>query len=302
MHSFQRFVRFIGLIIREGNFVHSGHSFETVRREMLKDLGDLTPVRTPQPPSQWQRWILKYPRLRSFYAQAAFLKDSLRRRGGHLCVPALNLCYVRNPRAASTALASAMLQARFPELIRQVLTPVQINFLTDVHLHYHVRPEQGNATLFTVIRDPFARIVSVYRAFFEHADEPFIYEDYLFGILRKELSFKGFAKRIRLIPDFLMDQHLKPQHVLLEYYRHRNMAVSVFRLEEPEKLSGFLSAYSIEVKAFNMSESPYDYREYFDEESLEWIYRIYEKDISRFGYEARYEELKKWVCRQEFKV
>lgn len=269
---------------------------------MLKDFGDLVPVRTPLPPSPWRRWILKNARTRSFYAQAAFLKDCLRRRGSHLCVPALNLCYVRNPRAASTALASAMLQARFPELIRQVLTPVQINFLTDVHLHSQVQPEQGDATFFTVVRDPFARIVSVYRAFFEHADEHFIYEDYLFGILKKKLSFKEFAKRVRLIPDFLKDQHLKPQYVLLEYYRRRNMAVRIFMLEEPEKLSGFLSACRIELKPFNMSETPYDYREYFDEESLEWIYRIYETDISRFGYEARYEELRKWVRGREFKV
>jgi hypothetical protein len=91
-----------------------------------------------------------------------------------------------------------------------------------------------------------------------------------------------------------MDQHLKPQHTLLPYYERKGVQVKILKLEEPEALHEFLHSYGLTLKAINKSEE-YDYRTYFDKETLGLAYRLYQKDIHHFGYEAVLLELKQRV-------
>ncbi|MEX1239501.1 MAG: sulfotransferase family 2 domain-containing protein [Cyclobacteriaceae bacterium] len=291
MNRLFRVAHLIRLILTEGKFRHSGHDFQNARSKALEGLTQFCPA--PDGTIK-NRPVLKNPFVRSWFGQAVFIKNALKRKGRHLSAPALNLCYIRNPKAASTALTYAMLSACHPELKDFALTPEKINFLADVTLNQQLSSAQREWVFFSVVRNPFARIVSVYREFFERRHDHFLYEDYLFGILREDHSFRQFLHILQVIPDRLKDQHLTPQYTLLTFYERQGVQVKILKLEEPEAVHQFLYPYGLTLKAINKREA-YDYRTYFDKETLELVYRLYHKDIHHFGYEAVLLELKQRV-------
>lgn len=266
---------------------------------MLADLNQFCPIPpvTDAGTGRFKKWIFKSHYLRHLSGQAAFLKNALKSEAGHLFVPNLNLSYLRNPKAASTSLSYTMLLALYPELKKFELSAEKINFLTDVNLKKEISPIEKPAIFFTVIRNPFARIVSVYRDFFERPSPHFIYDDYLFGILKKALSFREFVDILQVIPDALKDQHLKPQNSFLTFYRKRNIEVKFLKLEDQHSVRAFLSDFHLTLPVMNKNESAYDYRSYYDPDTIEKVYKLYSQDILLFGYSEDYQDLKKFVSK-----
>jgi hypothetical protein len=293
-----RFAKLMLLIMRRGKFAQSGYDFAKRRTRMLSGLMPFCPPgwsenKTPG----WKKLILGNELLRALIAPAAFLRTALSPTAAHLLFSDLNLAYVRNPRAGSTALSFALLQRSFPALKIFRLTEDEINFLTDVHLRKNLNDLNDRVTVFSAVRNPFARIVSVYREFIERRSTGFVFDDYLFGIIPKDLSFNDFTSRVQLIPDSLKDQHIKPQYLFFEYYQRRNIPVKVFKLEQPAELSHFLSEFGLHLEIINKSRTPYDYRLYYDKGSLAAVFNMYENDIRVFGYEQVYDDLRRFVLR-----
>lgn len=228
---------------------------------------------------------------RRIYAETAYLKESLLFKGNHLSSTHAALSYIRIPRSGSTAVSKALLERQFPELGSRALSASQINFLTDVHLRSTICSDDRKNLFFTVVRDPFARIASVYNQFFVRDDKPFLYEDYLFGILKRNLSFPDFVKTVMHIPDALKDQHLKPQHRFLQYYDENKIDVTVLKLEHPEMMRKFFLEHGIWLEHVK---NPYDYRELYDAETLQNVYSIYKSDVSRFGYHDIFQDLTRY--------
>lgn len=291
-----RFVRLVVRIFRHGKFHDSGTDYAQSRREMLAGVGEFSPVTAEK--SSAKDWISKSRFLRFWAGQAAFLKDAGKSRAGHLCVPDARLCYIRIPKAASTALSYSMLKACFRELETSSPSPRKINFLADVNLRKTTDSTATDQTFFAVLRNPFSRVVSLYRDAFEHSRDEFIYEDYLFGIFKKEMSFSDFVRTLYLIPDGIKDQHLKPQYALLAFYRSKAINVSIFKLEETAQIQEFLLRFGLRLEEINKSVDTYDYRSYYDEETLEKVYRIYSKDVASYGYAGAYEDLCQFVARR----
>lgn len=289
------FAKLVRLIAVRGKVRATGFDYSKRRSETLKALQQFCPEGIKREPkrSSARKWIEKNPYIRGWVGQAAFLKNALMRKGGHLWVPELDLCYVRNPRAASTALSYAMLQKKYVHLKGFEISNEEINFLSDVNMNFRVTAEQKEAVYFTVVRNPFARIVSVYREFVAKSGNGFIYQDYLFGILAKGLSFNDFLRRLLLIPDWLKDQHITPQCMLLRYYRREKIQVRVFKLEEPAALNVFLSAFQLNLPS--AATPAYDYRQYYDQQSLEIVHDLYHGDITSFNYEQTYLDLKAFI-------
>lgn len=287
MTTLFRLAHLIRLIIAKGKLQNRGPDFQNARRKALEGLTQFCPPTGKVS----NRRTLKNPFPGYWSGQAAYIKNAFKSTGGHIFLPDQNICYIRNPKAASTALVYAMLSARYPELEDVALSPEKINFLADANLEGQVPSSQSKAVFFTVVRNPFARIVSVYREFFKRKHDHFIYADYLFGILNKDDSFEQFVNTLQMIPDRLKDQHLKPQHTLLTFYERKGVGVKILKLEEPETIRKFLSAYGLTLKAINRSDA-YDYRTYFDKNTLERVYQLYQKDINLFDYEGIVQELK----------
>lgn len=274
----KKYLQLAAQLIRYGTWKHSGQNFNQNRVKSLETLTEFIPDFNPV---RGQRNSDSY-----LIAQAAFIKSSFQQKGGHLTVD--NLAYIRIPKAANTSISYAMLIKKYPALREKNPNETQINFLADVNLK---SAQEADADFFfTIVRNPFARLVSVYRDFFETKHPEFIYSDYLFGILPQNISFAEFVDRISKIPDQLKDQHLKPQHLFTEPYENQNLRF--FQLEEPSALKSFLNEHGMELTHRNKSMEAYDYTQYYTAELLELAYNIYKTDIEKFGYQQVYESLK----------
>lgn len=282
------YLKFLGLIITKGTFQYRIHDFNTERAENLKHLTPFIPKKIRHPlntPSVIRRNDSGFSKLK---AQAAYIKSCFRNSGGHLATQ--TLAYIRIPKSGNTSLSFALLTQLYPDLKTQTLTDTQINFLADVNL----KPvaEADTEQFFTVVRDPFKRLVSVYRDFFESEHPHFLYQDYLFGILHKEITFAEFVNRVSRIPDRLKDQHLKPQHCFLTPYTRQNISPLIFRLEEPEKLKAFLAEHTLALTHRNKSGEAYDYSKYYTPALLNKAYEMYRTDVESFGYTQAFAQLK----------
>lgn len=280
IRSFQKYFQLFGLVFKHGTLQHSGENFNEKRAVELRSLEAFIPPGRADNPDRGTTSVLR--------AQAAFFKNSLTTKGGHLITN--NLAYIRIPKSASTSMSKAMLENRYPALQQKNLTDKQINSLTDVNL------ETGASQMlsyFTIVRNPFSRLVSVYRDFFENSNP--VFQDYMFGILPQSLSFSEFAERIVVIPDHLHEPHVRPQHSFLKFYEHRKLPVSIFKLEETEKINQFLQPHGLQLPHVNKSQVPYDYREYYTPHLLVQVSEMYRKDIEKFGYEKAYRELHDFI-------
>lgn len=288
IHSIIQYGKLIGLILRKGKLHTSGADFNQRRMESLNGLQEFVPA-SYQPKgsktSQNKKSILK-----NLIGQVAFVKNAFKVKGGHLRSAALHLSYIRIPKSASTSMSMAMLEKIYPALKDKSITEEQINFLTDANLENSIESSSSD-TFFTIVRNPFARLVSVYHDFFETKESNFIYSEYLFGVITPELSFSEFVNRLHMIPDLLKDQHLKPQSNFLQYYERKNIKIITLKLEEPEKVNAFLDTYFLQLPHRNKSQRGYQYEEYYTPLTLQKVYDIYRVDIEKFGYQNTYSAL-----------
>jgi hypothetical protein len=102
--------------------------------------------------------------------------------------------------------------------------------------------------------------------------------------LPQSLTFSEFVDRISRIPDRLKDQHIKPQHLFLQYYEKQNISVKVFKLEDPENLNVFLKEYALQLHHLNKSQVGNDYRQYYTPTLLKKVSALYQSDLEKFGY------------------
>ena len=282
IHAIQQYGQLLMLILRQGTFRQRGENFNQSRAEALTDLREFVPDTLSRATA------FSGGTTNTFIGQLAFIKNSFTLKGGHLT--AENLSYVRIPKSANTSMSMAMLEKLYPTIKQKTIDSTQINYLTDVNLHFK-KENRKNHSYFTIVRNPFSRLVSVYRDFFEHSDATFIYRDYLFGVLHRQLSFAEFVDRIACIPDRLKDQHIKPQHAFLKYYVKEKIPVKTFKLEEVETLREFLNAYSLQLPHLNKSAESYDFSKYYTPPLLKKVHQLYRTDIEKFEYEQEYQNL-----------
>jgi hypothetical protein len=288
------------MIVRFGRFKHSGKDFNKERNESLATLQAFVPKSSsPLIPLGWlnpvKTLLMTNAYLRSMITQASFARESVTPHGGHLHAPFLNISYIRIPKAGSTSLNYSMLKVIYPGLSSIPLDSKEINFLADVNLKRSISQSDINDIFFTVVRNPFARIVSVYRDYISTPANENVFEDYLFGILSKGLTFKEFIKRIEGIPDLLKEPHVKPQHLFIDYYKRKNPNVVSLKLERPDEVNSFLAIYTLEMPFLNASHEGYDYREYYDLETFTMVSRMYRTDLKMFRYEQESRGLREFV-------
>ena len=141
---------------------------------------------------------------------------------------------------------------------------------------------------FSIVRNPFSRLVSVYKGIFEtEGDRPFIYQNYLGGILPKYLSFNEFVFRICQIPDRLKDQHIKPQYLFIKPYQKMNLKVQIFKLEEPGPINEFLSRYKMDFPHLNKGTNGSNYNDYYSKKTKNIVEEMYAHDFELFNYEQK---------------
>lgn len=250
-----------------------------MRSQQLRGLEKFLPVQSAAFKRNKRNAVVEH-----LVATGALIRQSFRTTGGHLLAEEKKLFYIRIPKSANTSCSWALLKSNFPDLPESI-TSAQVNFLTDCWLQRALPPAHKTLTGFTLVRHPLHRLVSVYRDFFERNTPHHIYNGYLLNLLPPTLLFDEFVDRISRIPDRLKDQHFRPQHLFLDYYRKAGIPVKVFRLEQPDEWRNFLKPFGIEPGHFNKAPEPYDYRAYYSSRSLAIVSKMYAPDFSLFNYD-----------------
>jgi hypothetical protein len=168
---------------------------------------------------------------------------------------------------------------------------------TEKHFKYIGIKELLNSSAFkySMVRNPFDRLVSCYKNKIKEEDYKPIQKGYG-PLFYKNMSFDRFVKRVALLPDSLSDRHIRSQYSYL-YANGKLVADYIGRFEEFDKSVKVLQKkLSLgEIKHINSSEDKKDYRDFYTEELAEIVYKRYKKDIEAFGYDKDFIDLLDYI-------
>lgn len=272
----------VQILIKHGGFRTAPLDFNYLRAQSLQHLKEFLPEHYPVNAESLKK---RNPFLFNLLVTVAQIKSGYQTKGGHLIAPNQKLFYVRIPKAASTSLSQVMLELVNPALKNLSLNSTQLNFLADAWMQTQLSTELNTFTGFTVVRHPVSRLLSVYRDFFlSDTRKPFIYQNYLGGILPQNLSFDEFVARISHIPDRFKDQHFRPQYLFVRPYQQKGISIHTFKLEEPEKLQEVLA-----IRLPHLNKSPESATIPYTESTLNTIKKVYTFDFEVYGYDQNSE-------------
>jgi len=218
------------------------------------------------------------------------------------CLPQLGLVYLTNAKTASTTIKYSMLAAAAArsgmesqtiEAHRRDVGP----FIENIFRHpLFGSPEIRRMTVFSVVRNPFTRVLSGYlskiasakgstwRTFAEH-----------FGIRpdlrRRTLGFTEFLRLIDRQPDDRINAHFRPQYVnlLLPFSVPRFIG----RLEQFDETVRFLEQAGVAVaqRKGRSTRSAERATEFYTEEAEALVAHKFAPDFELFGYSPKLAEI-----------
>jgi len=206
-------------------------------------------------------------------------------------IPDLKLLYVNNPKVACSTIKKALWIGAAPETFVEGMSPhnkVASPYLPSLEDLYVKRTQVVAATKFTVVRNPFARILSAYLDKVGRTDRdtnvfhPFARR---FGISGEErLTFTQFLELIATEEPSYLDDHFAPQYVTTMY----DFCPLDFigRMEELEEVWAFLGKRQIAISehrphatnAAGLLATHYGPRE------IDIVTTYFDRDFELFGY------------------
>jgi len=154
--------------------------------------------------------------------------------------------------------------------------------------------------VFSVVRNPFSRLVSCYKSKFKKDITmwiPFQYRWYLFNYFSLEDTFDDFVNKVVTIPDCFAETHIKSQYASI-YYKWKCLADYIWKFENlTEDFECIRQKYTLEaLPMFNATKKQNaSYMDRYTPELLEKVYKRYKKDVDAFGYDDEYLVLKEYV-------
>ena len=161
---------------------------------------------------------------------------------------------------------------------------------------------RDNSFLFTFVRNPYERIVSVYLDKVKRqadSKEAYRFNNVLGGITGKNLSFKEFVEIISKVPDRLLDPHLRSYGRLIE--ENIGGVDFVGKLENFNEDWNFISTIlnlptSKDILTINKNKNKYNFEDYYTPSLKTIIYNKYKKDFETFGYKKIIKKKRKNKC------
>lgn len=147
---------------------------------------------------------------------------------------------------------------------------------------------------FTVVRNPYARVLSCYANKICGRDTiAYSFQRYnqvfRLRLFWHQMPFEDFVERICKIPDFLADEHFRSQNTLLSTATGNFVPQKFIQLENSEaELIPFLENLGLDSETLGhhnrSGNSQTNFQEVYTDKSREIVRRRYIKDLKRFGY------------------
>jgi len=282
-------LRFILYLFRNGSFTVRTENFDDYHDDILSPLTFYKDKRANNLYRRVRKKLLKNRYTGALIGNLAYIRQSGKNQRQYFFIGSLKLCYIRIFKSASTSVLREILPLIDTSIEREILTDLQTDILANSYYRSDIGKNHLQYEYFTIVRNPFHRLVSVYLDLFNPKNNIFPYQSYLFGIFKSEMSFAAFVRALSVIPEHLLSLHFVPQYTVIQ---QASRPVKFFRIEhDKHALTNFLNTYSIYIKHQNKNERPYDYRDFYTAELLELAYRRYQHDVEKLGYREEYEEL-----------
>lgn len=132
---------------------------------------------------------------------------------------------------------------------------------------------------FTIVRNPYDRLVSEYCYIKQTVNKHFI--------CYKNLDFAQFVVKCLNLPNMarhaLFDNHFTPQSKFIEPFKP-NKKFIVFKFEEIAKVFEWLSVESVHLR---QSDDRKPWQEYYTPELMQMVYNFYKEDFDNFNYSTQ---------------
>lgn len=139
----------------------------------------------------------------------------------------------------------------------------------------------NNLFTFTIIRNPFDRILSMYlyRLKIKGLSNKVHFNDYVIDLYKhhigKKSEFIKYNVHYYSILDYITDES---GHIIVKYIgRFENRSKDIIPIAEKLKLKGL---GNLKLQSSN----PHNYKTFYNSESRRMIEQIYKKDLEKFGY------------------
>jgi len=198
--------------------------------------------------------------------------------------------YIHIPKCAGTSISRTLESNGERKFEKDLCIWTQHATAIQIKKHYVNEEQWNNYFKFAIVRNPFDRIVSSYNWTCRHLKpcnfrDRMYFKDFIFrkgkfeNILNPNLIMKRENTYVHIQPstDFIMDENNK---LMIDYVgRFENLKNEwdfiCEKLGTKIKLS-HLNKYSRDNK---------EYRDYYNDETREFVSKAYEKDLKIFGYE-----------------
>ncbi len=220
-------------------------------------------------------------------------------RNYYVCPRRCNIAYLNIGKTGCSSIRKALLDCDMPGV--EVSDNQEIHRYTQSLIKYRLLGKDRNRFVFAFVRNPFDRVVSLYKNKFRSLKnfdvEGFLYSDYLNGVFHPQMSFLDFVEVLVKVPDRLADRHFKSQFCMI--YEVPGVHVSYIGKFESltqdfEEVRNYFPQLGV-LPHFNQSSSKSDYRAYYDHRTAQLIAERYKKDIEHFGYGAEKEALMRYL-------
>ncbi|HEX5171148.1 MAG TPA: sulfotransferase family 2 domain-containing protein [Cyclobacteriaceae bacterium] len=280
---------FVLLLLRQSSIKKISTNYEKERMEILKDLplelASLSQKKKHNLPSKLLSILLKIRLMRFLLENIAFLKNPGKSYKRLYLSSEKRLIYLRIFKCGSTSVLRSLLPTIHKPLKNIVLTDKQVDSIAH-YLEKNHLVDTNDYFAFTVVRNPMERVVSAYIDIFSGSS----YGDFLFGVFHDGMSFKDVLTTLSKIPDRLRGPHFCSQSTIINCSGLKNLVY--FKLgEDNEKLIHFLSQFDLSFNHSNRSPIKYDYKYFYDVETLKLVYEVYKNDFTYFDYNSEYQEL-----------
>lgn len=179
--------------------------------------------------------------------------------------------YFKGYRVASSSLTSVFYEACFDKPMKKTIESTKFKKFTN-----RKSKKYKNYFKFTFIRNPYDRCVSTYEMRGWYPD----FKEY------KDITFKGFVKKIYKIPDEVADMHIKSQYLSF-FEGGRQLVDYIGRFETLEKdykkICKIIGIKPLKLLHKNKSKRRL-YQKYYDKETIKLVAQRYKKDLELFNY------------------
>ena len=259
---------------------------------------------------------------KTFYDESVLFMKSL------LIFENLNIGYLQMPKSGCSTIKSLLINmgALKSDLIVKDQDAIHDDpsfSATFFNLKNYYSLSSKSVPIFTVVRNPFSRILSAYleKIYYQH-DKRKNYLGELGFSNNEKITFLTFLERVGSKPKNTLDFHFMPQSTILDVKKHPNIIVG--QLEDFDKFLYELSRYILKVRSAERNEEKnYVYedvqnkkiaphsvgassakkiKKYYGPREIDFVKRIYVEDFQSFGYSLSIDDYaKKGVINTAFK-